>query len=687
MDGAAAPDATSAMTRAQPSGPTPPVIDGARVQAWMDAQVPPALRLSGVPGAVVVIVRHDAVIFSKGYGLADIRRAIPLRADTTLLDIASIGKSMTALIASQLIDEGVLKLDEDVNHYLKSAQVTGPKVTLRMLFGHRGGFDADLTGLFVPLDGDTSMVPGELGRRLRPIGAPGWVAGYDNQGYGLIGLVLADITGKSLAELYRERLFDPAGMATAVQGRPADGGARLAGCHVVRGPGAVTSCPYWLYRDGLRGAGGVAASGEDMGRYMRLLLNGGTVEGRRVLSARAFDALTDFDAYRFRAGLPGMARSFTQLEEFRGLEYAHGGSMPGFSSIMKIYRDADIGVFVCVLGGEPGSYDYDLTGSISALRDLDVAPASKPAMLVLRTLAERFADEFIPAVWPRSSAGAPVAAGPPQENIEPFLGHYLATERQDSQLRAACRVLAGRYRRDPCGGEACIGVRRAWAVYRRVGPYLYEDAKGRRLALCRSCRSAGFVASGTSPGVFRKTGALESPAWTLPLMLAATLGIWSALGRLRARTPLRLRRSARLAIAGHLLVLAGLALEWQYGVRLAVVDGAVALAGAVAGLGLYMAGAIAASLERGDRDGAFPAGRRGGRAASEPRGASARRADRGLGGRRGGKSLVLVARGRGFSALLPADDGELHDMEDACFPFGRPDRQRTDRPRLDDSVR
>ncbi|HEX4240299.1 MAG TPA: serine hydrolase domain-containing protein [Steroidobacteraceae bacterium] len=568
---AAAADATAAMA---PSQPAPPVIDGARVQTWMDAQVPPALRLSGVPGAVVVIVRHDGVIFSKGYGLADIRRAIPLRADTTLLDIASIGKSMTALIASQLIDEGALDIDADVNRYLKSAQVTGPKVTLRMLFGHRGGFDADLTGLFVPLDGDTRMKPGEADRRLRPIGNPGWVTGYDNQGYGIIGLVLRDVTGKSFDELYRERLFDPAGMSSAVQGRPTDGDARLAACHVVRGPDAITPCPYWLYRDALRGAGGVAASGEDMGRYMRLLLNDGALEGRRVLSARAFTALTDFDAYRFRPGLPGMARSFTQLEELRGLEYAHGGSMPGFSSIMKIYRDADVGVFVCILGGEPGSFDYNLSGSVRALRDLDVEPASKPAMLALRTLAERFADEFIPAVWPRSSAGARVEAGSAPENLQPFLGHYLATENKTRSFALRVASWLGGIDVIRVDGER-IGVA-GLGVYRRVGPYLYEDAKGRRLAFA-DLPVGRFVAIGLSPGVFRKTGALESPVWTLPLMLAATLGVLTALGRLGARTPLRLRRPATFAIVGYLLVLAGLALEWQYGVRLAVVDGAIVL--------------------------------------------------------------------------------------------------------------
>lgn len=583
--------ASSATTTMAQERPAPPVLDKARLETWMDAQVLPALRLSGVPGAVVVIVRHDAVIFSKGYGLADARRAVPLRADATLLDIASIGKSMTALIASQLIDEGVLKLDEDVNHYLKSARVTGPKVTLRMLFGHRGGFDADLTGLFVPLDGDTSMALGELGRRLRPIGAPGWVTGYDNQGYGLIGLVLRDITGKPLAELYRKRLFNPAGMSTAVQGRPADGDARLAGCHVVRGPGAVTPCPYWLYREGLRGAGGVAASGEDMARYMRLLLNDGTVDGRQVLSARAFRALTDFDSYRFHAGLPGLARSLTQLEEFRGLEYAHGGSMPGFSSIMKIYRDADLGVFVCVLGGEPGAYDYNLTGTIGALRDLDVAPASKPGMLVLRTLADRFADEFIPAVWPRSSAGteatASTAPSTTPEDIEPFVGHYLATENKTRSFAPRVASWLGGIDVIRVDGEQ-IGVA-GLGAYRRVGPYLYEDAKGRRLAFA-NLPVGRFAAVGLSPSVFRRTNALESPVWTLPVMLVATLVVLSALAQLRRRAPIRLRRLAAFAVVGYLLVLAGLLLEWQYGVRLTVIDGAIILP-ALWRLGLHV-GAI-----------------------------------------------------------------------------------------------
>ena len=195
------------------------------------------MKRSGVPGVVVVVVRHDKVVLSKGYGIANLADGTPVRADRTLFDIASIGKSMTAVVVEQLIDEGRLNLDEDVNHYLKSAHVHGPRMTLRTLLGHRGGFDDDLTGLFVPFDGDTRVSPGELDRRLRPVFRPDTQTGYDNLGYGIVGLVLRDVTGKPFDEFYRDQLFAPTGMTSAVQGRPPDGMARLARCYVPRGTG------------------------------------------------------------------------------------------------------------------------------------------------------------------------------------------------------------------------------------------------------------------------------------------------------------------------------------------------------------------------------------------------------------------------------------------------------------------
>ncbi len=296
-----------------PAAAAPASLTPAQAEAFSDARILPAMKRSGVPGVIVAVVRRGQVLLVKGYGVADVARHTKMDANRTLFDIASITKSMTAIIALQLVEQGRLDLDEDVNRYLRHVRVTGPKVTLRMLLGHCGGFDSDLTGLFVPLGGDISVSDAEMDRRLKPVRAPGVVTSYDNQGFGLIGLVLRDVTGKPIAELYRERIFAPLGTG-AVQGRPPDGDARLARCYVVHGPGKLDGCPYWLYREGLRGAGGVAASARRHGALLRMLLNGGVLDGHRLLGPKAFADLVNFDDYRFRPGMPGFARSFTQLE-------------------------------------------------------------------------------------------------------------------------------------------------------------------------------------------------------------------------------------------------------------------------------------------------------------------------------------------------------------------------------------
>jgi CubicO group peptidase (beta-lactamase class C family) len=184
----------------------------------------PALEKSGVPGAIVVVVNRAGILLNKGYGVSDVAAKTPVDPDRSLFNTASVGKSMTGLIVAQLLEEGVLTLDVDVNRYLTSARIGGrDTVTLRMLLAHRGGFDDDITGLFVPFDGDITIPRDELDRRLRPLVKPGYATAYDNQGFGVIGLILRDVMKKPVPELYRERLFDPAGMSEAAHGRPKDG--------------------------------------------------------------------------------------------------------------------------------------------------------------------------------------------------------------------------------------------------------------------------------------------------------------------------------------------------------------------------------------------------------------------------------------------------------------------------------
>jgi CubicO group peptidase (beta-lactamase class C family) len=573
-------------------------LSAADVEHFVDEKIQPALRDSGVPGAVVVVVRSDRVVLSKGYGVADLVTHRPVRADVTLFDTASIGKSMTALITEQLIDEGLLDLDVDVNRYLKPPLVSGAVVTLRMLLGHRGAFDGDITGLFVPLDGDIGMTVQELQRRLRPVARPGVVSAYDNQGFGVIALVLRQVSGKALPDLYRERLFEPAGMHSAVLGRPADGNERLARCYTVRGPQLRHECEYWLYREGLMGAGGVAASGDDMARYMRLLLNNGVLDGRRVLSERAFADLTDFNHYRFHPGMPGLARAFVEFDEFRGREYGHGGSMPGFSSLMKLYPEADVGIFVSFLGGQAGSFDATVSGTLQAMRDTNMEGASRAALGVLQQLPDLIAERFIPATRPHSNEARAVTAGAAPEELDGFLGRYVLAEAHSRSIAVRLHGWLEAVEVEGAGPQA-VRLRGPYAAlgdFHQIAPGLFENARGRRLAFER-LGDGRYMAVGLSAGTYRRTSSLESPAWGLTVLALSVLIGLSALPYLRRRSSPRMRRLAVATCAGLLLVMAGLLAEWQWGVTLAVVAGDILLpllwrAGLHLGVGLLLWGGV-----------------------------------------------------------------------------------------------
>ncbi len=550
------------------------VLDPGPVEQWVDGQVGPALKSSGLPGALVVVVQRSGVVLNKAYGLSDVANHTPADANTTLFEYASIGKTMTAVIASQLIDAGVLDLDQDVNRYLKTAQVSGPKVTLRMLLTHRAGFDDDITGLFAPFDGDIRMSRAELDRRLRPLVAPGSAVACDNQGFGVVGLILRDVTGKSIPELYRERLFEPTRMTNAVHGRPADGMARLARCYTVQGPGSVRECELWLYREGLMGAGGVAATGADMARYLRMLLNGGTLDGRTVMSPRAFADLTNFAHARFHPGMPGGGHSFIQFEEFRGLEYAHSGSIPGFSSMMKVYPDADVAMLVTFLGGQPPAFEMTPSNVVTSLQRVSMRDEAKPGLNVMRELTDKFADQFIPAGRPRSSEGPAPLAGTSADRIGDYLGTYVIASNHSRSLIARVAGWAGLVTLEPApGGKLRLGGYAELGDYHRVGPLLYENPRGDRLALAE--HPAGkYLAIGLSGGVFKKTNAIESPAWSVFMFIFAVPLLLTALLQLRAGAPDPLRRLARFSLAGLVLVLAGVVAEWEWGVRLGVVQGA-----------------------------------------------------------------------------------------------------------------
>src|SRR4051812_3310414 len=143
---------TPSKEQQQALGPAPAVpaaVRGVRdrveLAAFLDGVMTANLRDKHVAGATVAVVKDGQVFFTKGYGWADAARRAPVSGDSTLFRIGSISKLFTWTSVMQLVEQGKLDLDTDVNRYLDfKIPATYPQpITLRSIMTHSPGFEED----------------------------------------------------------------------------------------------------------------------------------------------------------------------------------------------------------------------------------------------------------------------------------------------------------------------------------------------------------------------------------------------------------------------------------------------------------------------------------------------------------------------------------------------------------------
>jgi CubicO group peptidase (beta-lactamase class C family) len=152
---------------------------------WRDGFFPNALKQADIAGAVVIVVKDGQVVAKKGYGYADVVKRIPMDPDRTIVGVGSVSKLFAWTAVMQLVEQGKLDLDADINRYLdfKIPPYQGKPITLRNLMTHSAGFAE--RGFKVWPEGQT---PRTLGAYLKGtpvpdrIYAPGTVAAYSNYG-------------------------------------------------------------------------------------------------------------------------------------------------------------------------------------------------------------------------------------------------------------------------------------------------------------------------------------------------------------------------------------------------------------------------------------------------------------------------------------------------------------------------
>jgi len=172
-----------------------------------------------VPGTAIVIVHEGEFIFSRGYGYADIENDVPFDPATTISRHGSINKLFVWTAAMQLVDRGLLDLDEDITTYLSSEDVQlfgfEKSFTMRDLMNHSAGFADiffDIQGI-QPYDWQNfSAREGLLISQPNQIFVPGMASAYSNWGTAFAGYVVSQISGLSFADYSMQNILSPAGM-------------------------------------------------------------------------------------------------------------------------------------------------------------------------------------------------------------------------------------------------------------------------------------------------------------------------------------------------------------------------------------------------------------------------------------------------------------------------------------------
>ncbi|MBN8247445.1 MAG: beta-lactamase family protein [Verrucomicrobia bacterium] len=253
-----------------------------------------------IAGAVTVVVGRDGVLHLEGTGFADVAQKKPMTADT-LFWIASMTKPITGVAVLMLQDDGKLDVNDPVSKYLPEfATLRSPSgkpapITITQILTHTSGLGeaggpqaqaAKTLGDLVPLwlAAPMQYEPGERWR-------------YTQSGINAAARIVEVVSGKSFDAFLQERLFGPLGMKhTTFYLDDAARAQRVTAYAKNKDSGlleAVPPRPEFGPRDRPpQGNGGLYSTAADYARFCQLLLNGGTLEGRRFLSAAAMNRLS-----------------------------------------------------------------------------------------------------------------------------------------------------------------------------------------------------------------------------------------------------------------------------------------------------------------------------------------------------------------------------------------------------------
>jgi uncharacterized protein YbbC (DUF1343 family) len=265
-----------------------------------DAAINTAIDEGKLPGAVLW-VEHGGDIYWKAYGNRALVPEPEVMTRDTIFDAASLTKVLaTAPAAMILWERGKIQLDESIHTYLPEITGDKEKITVRMLLTHTSGLPPDVDTKTKWAGAETAI---RMANAMKLTAPPGTEFRYSDINYFLLGEIVARASGRPLRQFCAEEIYQPlrmvdTGFLPDTAKLPRIAPTQMTDGVMLRG---VVHDPTARYMGGVAGHAGLFTTAHDLARYARMLLNGGELDGVRILQPETVKTMTSVQTP------PGMA--------------------------------------------------------------------------------------------------------------------------------------------------------------------------------------------------------------------------------------------------------------------------------------------------------------------------------------------------------------------------------------------
>lgn len=390
-----------------PNPKSPPQLTAQDVTAFLDGFLPLQLQRDDVAGATISIYQNGQPLILKGYGYADFKKKMPVDPVATTFRPGSISKLFTYVSMMQLVQQGKLNLDANVQQYLDFKINPGPRgigdapITLRNLATHTAGFEEELHDFGsdksgkLPLDIRTFLIRNQPHR----FAAPAKDLAYSNYGITLIGYIVQRVSGEPFVDYVQHHIFTPLGMTHSTFQQPLPKGflATKGYLHTSAddtGFEGFTEAP----------AGGLSSTAADMAIFGQMLLGHGTYNGVQILQPASVTLLL---TPQFTAG-PGISPWDLGFydDDRNGIRFiGHGGDLLACHSQFWIEPTHGLSFFI----------SYNSQGAAQKAR---------------QELFDAFVDRYLPGPPNAHPAYVKLTA----KQLHPYTGWFLSSRREDSTI-------------------------------------------------------------------------------------------------------------------------------------------------------------------------------------------------------------------------------------------------------------